>query len=219
MTKEELRHDSFVETTARISSYLQNNFMTVLVGLAGVALILVVGLFFWQSRARTESQAEQAFFQLTTRYTQGAYSEALIKADEVLDRFGNRKEGAWTLYFSGASHLALGENDQAIERFDEYLSRDEGGEYDQSARMGKALALESRGDLEAAVGIYGELLAETETTDGIHVQAALADTRALQKLGRIQEAIVVLESMLEGSTPQVRQEIESRLQTLRALAQ
>jgi tetratricopeptide (TPR) repeat protein len=219
MTKEELRHDSFVETTARISAYLQKNFMTVLIGLAAIALVLVVAIFFWQSRQRAEVQADQAFFRVTSRYAQGVYSEALIEADALLDRFGDRKEGAWTLYFAGASHLALSENDQAIRRFDEYLARDAGGQYDQAARMGKALALESRGDLEAAVEIYSQLRAETETTDGIHVQAALAETRALQKLGRLDDAIAVLEPMLEGASPDVTQEIQSRLQTLRALAQ
>ena len=217
MTKEELRHDSFVENTARIAAYLQNNFMTVLVVLAGIALVFVVSVFFFQSRARSAVQAEQAFFRVTSRYTQGVYSEALIEADAVIERFGDRNEGKWTLYFAGAAHLALAENDNAIERFDEYLARDSGGQYDQPARLGKALALESRGDHEQAIAIYRELRAETEPDNTLHVQAALAETRSLQTLGRLAEAIAVLEPMLDGASPQVAQEIEARLETLKAL--
>jgi tetratricopeptide (TPR) repeat protein len=219
LTKEELRHDEFVETTARITNYLQTNFMTVLVVLAGIALAVVVSVFFIQSQKRTAVQADQAFFRVTSRYAQGVYSEVLTEADAVLERFGDRDEGKWTLYYAGAAHLALSENDRAIERFDEYLARDAGGQYALSARMGKALALESRGDVEQAVSIYQELRAETESEDAIHVQAALAETRALQELGRSDDAIAVLESMLVGASPEVRQEIENRLQTLRALRQ
>jgi tetratricopeptide (TPR) repeat protein len=217
MTKEELRHDSFVETTTRVAAYLQNNFMTVLVILAGIALVFVIAIFFVQSRTRSAVQAEQAFFRVTSRYTQGVYSEALIEADAVIDRFGDRDEGKWTLYFAGAAHLALAENERAIERFDEYLARDGGGQYDLPARLGKALALESSGDREQAIALYRELRAETESDEALHVQAALAETRALQELGRLAEAIAVLEPMLEGASPQVTQEIETRLQTLKAL--
>jgi tetratricopeptide (TPR) repeat protein len=217
LTKEDLRHDEFVETTARITNYLQTNFMTVLVVLAGIALAIVVSVFFIQSQKRTAVQADQAFFRVTSRYAQGVYSEVLIEADAVLERFADRDEGKWTLYFAGAAHLALSENDRAIERFDEYLARDAGGQYVLSARMGKALALESRGELEGAVTIYGQLRSETDSEDAIHVQAALAETRALQELGRNDEAVAVLESMLVGASPEVRQEIENRLQTLQAL--
>lgn len=219
MTKEELRHDSFVENTARATAYLQNNFMTVLVVLAAIALVLVVGVFLRQSQVRSAVQAEQAFFRVSSRYAQGVYSEALIEADVVIERFGDRDEGKWTLYFAGAAHLALAENDRAIERFDEYLARDGGGQYDQSARLGKALALESRGDRDQAIELYRELRAETGSEDALHVQAALAETRALQDLGRLSEAIAVLEPMLEGASPQIAQELEARLQTLRALEQ
>lgn len=218
MTKEELRHDSFIETTARISSYLQNNFMTVAVVVVGIAVAIIVGVFFTQSQTRTAVQADQAFFQVTTRYTQGAYSEALVKSDELLQRFGGRQEGKWTLYYAGASHLALAENDRAIERFDEYLAADAGGQYAMPARLGKGLALESRGDLDQAVALYAEVRAATDTGSSLHVQAALAQTRALQSLGRTAEAVAILEPMLDGADPQVRTEIEARLATLKALA-
>ena len=217
LTKEDLRHDSFVETTARITGYLQHNFMTVLVVLAGIALAVVVSVFFVQSQKRTAVQADQAFFRVTSRYAQGVYSEVLIEADAVLDRYANRDEGKWTLYYAGAAHLALSENDRAIERFEEYLVQDPGGDYELSARLGKALALESRGDLDLAVEQYALIRAETEAGNANHVQASIAQTRALQELGRIDEAMAVLEPMLDGASAETRQEIENRLQTLRAL--
>lgn len=217
MTKEELRHDDFVETTAKVTAYLQKNFMTVLVALLGVLILIVLGVFFVKSQERTAVQADQAFFRVTGHYASGSYSEVLNEAQTVLDRFGDRREGKWTLYYAGAAHLALAENDRAIERFDEYLARDAGGDYELSAHLGKAIAYESRGDLELSAQSYGEVRAMTPVESAQHVQAAIGQTRVLQQLGRIDEAIAVLEPMLLDADPQVRQEIESRLQTLRAL--
>ena len=97
------------------------------------------------------------------------------------------------------------------------LRYNEGALNEALDHFGKALALESRGELEGAVTIYGQLRSETDSEDAIHVQAALAETRALQELGRNDEAVAVLESMLVGASPEVRQEIENRLQTLQAL--
>ena len=185
--------------------------------LPAILPLLVLGVFFVKSQERTAVQADQAFFRVTGHYSQGAYSEVLTEAQNVLDRYGDRREGKWTLYFAGAAHLALAENDRAIERFDEYLAKDAGGEYDLSARLGKAIALESRGDLAESATAYGEVRAATEANTAQHVQAAIGQTRVLQELGRIDEAIAILEPMLVDADPQVQSEVESRLQTLKAL--
>jgi len=217
LTKEELRHDSFVETTTRAAAYLQKNFMTVLVAILGILILIVLGVFFLKSQERTAVQADQAFFRVTGYYAQGAYSEVLTEAQTMLDLYGGRREGKWTLYYAGAAHLALAENDRAIERFDEYLARDPGGEYDMASRLGKAIAFESRGDLEDAARAYAEVRTASDPGSAQQTQAVIAETRVLQELGRIDEAIAVLEGLLLDADPQVQQEIRTRLDTLRAL--
>ena len=73
---------------------------------------LTLGVFFLKSQERTAVQADQAFFRVTGYYAQGAYSEVLTEAQTMLDLYGGRREGKWTLYYAGAAHLALAENDR-----------------------------------------------------------------------------------------------------------
>ena len=217
LTKDDLRHDPFVDTTARVTSYLQNNFMTVLVGVAAVAVVVVGVVFLQQSRESSRLQASQLAFRATALYQNGQYSDGLIVMDDLISQHGGSAEAKAALYLAGASHLALGENDEAVSRFEEYLDAASNGEYAVSARLGIALAQESRGEPQAAVDLYREVREGLATDSPFYVQAALGEARALQSLGRIEEAISVL-TPLEGVEDfQARQEIDNRLATLEAL--
>lgn len=217
LTKEELRHDAFVESTAKATAWLQGNFMTVLVTVVAVAVVAIGAIFFQQSRHRSQLQAGQLFFRATTLYTQGSYSEGLIHMDDLLSRFGGTREGKAALYLAGASHLALGENDRAVERFEAYLDAERQGFYAASARLGLGLAQEGRGELEAAVTAFEAARGALPVDDPRHVQAALAQARVLQNLGRIDAAIGVLEPLRGLEDFSLRQEVRTRLSALRAL--
>ena len=217
LTKDELRHDAFVDTTARVTAFLQRNFMGVLVGVAAVAVGVVVAVFIMQSRESSQVQAARSLFAVTTSYSAGQYSEALLQVEELLSRFGGTREGRAALYLAGASHLALGEHDEAIARFEEYLGAASSGTHAPAARLGLGLALEGRGDLERAVQQFQSVRTDVEPTAPVAVQAALGEARALQALGRIDDAIAVLTSLNEIEEFSSQQEIENRLATLRAL--
>ncbi len=217
MTKQELRHDAFVDSTARATHWLQQNFMTVVIAVVALVVITLGAIFFQQSHRRSELQAGQLFFQASGLYAQGSYSECLIQLDELISRFGGSREGRAALYLSGASHLGLGENDQAYDRFREYLDREPDGFYAESARLGLGLALEARGQVDEAVDAYRSVRAALPAGDPREVQAAVAEARTLQAAGRIDEAVAALESVGSLEDFAARQEIETRLAALRAL--
>jgi tetratricopeptide (TPR) repeat protein len=217
MTKEELRHDSFVEGTARITAYLQRHFMTVLVGVAIAALVVVGAIYIQQSRHRSQTQASQLMYRATSEYASGAYSQALLSLDDIISRFGGTSEGKSALYFSGACHLALGENDAAVEHFQEYLDEAPHGFYRDQCRAGLALALEDRGDLADAAQSFRDLRESLDKGTELYRQATFGEARILQKLGQYDAAIAVLQDLTTADDFAARQQAESRIAVLKSL--
>lgn len=217
MTKDELRHDAFVENTARATAYVQQHFMTVLLGVAVLAVVVVGSIYIKQSRQRNQVQASQLLHRATSEYASGAYSQALLSLDDIQSRFSGTSESRAATYFAGASHLALGENDPAIGYLEDYLDLEPNGLYAQSARMGLALAHESRGDLAEAAEGFRALRQAADPADPLHAQATFGEARVLQALGQIEAAITVLETLLTSDDYAARQKAENRIRVLQAL--
>ena len=217
LTKEELRHDPFLDTTARVTAYLQKNFMAILVGVAAVAVVVVVAVFIQQSRQSSQVQAARAYFSASSAYANGQYNEALLEVEELLGRFAGTEEGQAALYLAGASHLALGEHEEAMGRFRSYLEEAPDGQYATSSRMGLALAHEGLGELELAVEQFRAVREGVPPDAPAAVQAALGEARVLQELGRSDEAITALTPLTDVEDFSSRQEIQNRLDTLEAL--
>lgn len=219
MTKEELRHDSFSVAIARATSWVQQHFMAVIVGVAAIGIAVFAGVWMSQSNQRSQQEAGKLLHEATTAYASGLYSQSLLTLDDLLARHGGGEIGRDAVYLAGASHLALGEHDAAIERFRDYLDGAPRGSYAQSARMGLALALEGRGDHPEAAQTFSELVAALPLADPLHSQAAFGQARVLEGMGQFDAARGILEALLASGDFNVRSEAESHLAVLRAKAQ
>jgi tetratricopeptide (TPR) repeat protein len=216
LTKQDLRHDAFSEFVGKSYAFVQQRFLTILIVL-GVAAVAVIGtIYMSQSGRRSSQQASQLMYQATNRYNLGAYGESLVLLDDVMARYAGKPEGRAAVYYAGACHLALGENDAAVERFREYLEKAPQGLFATSARSGLALALEARGDAVEAVETFRQLRQSLPQDDALYAQAAFGEARVLEGLGRFQEALDVLEDLLPGTDAQTRLEAESRIAVLKA---
>lgn len=215
--RQALRQDSFVSSTARATAFLQQNFMSVLVGLVAVGVV-VVGTIWWsQTQERNSLQASQLMFQATSQYSNAAYSEALLTLDDLKSRFGGTREGRDAYYLSGAAHLALGESEQALQNFREYLDLTSQGMYTRAAQLGVALALESRGDLQEAADRLGELRAELDPESALFAQVCLAEARVQEARGLYDQAIEALRPLASTDQMAQRDEAQKRIAVLEAL--
>lgn len=217
-TKKDLRHDAFSEGIAKAYGFLQERFLSVALVIVILAAAVLGTIYVRQSQDRSSGEASQLMYRVTQQYNMGAYGECLLSIEELLGRFAGRPEGKAALYLAGASHLALGENDAAVDRFREYLQKEPKGFYALSARSGLGLALEARGELDEAAATMDELRGMLEPADAMYTSTCFAEARVLKDLGRFSDAVEVLQPLLEGDDFQARQEAESRIAVLQALA-
>jgi len=216
MTKQELRHDGFIEWITHATTWVQQNFMSVALGVVILAIGVVATVWFRQEQRQSRAEAGQLMHRASNSYLSGAYSEGLLTLDELLSRHGDTSDGRDGLYLAGASHLLLGENDKAIERFEEYLRARPRGLYAPSSKIGIALALEGRGDLAEAALNFRELRTGLASDDALRVQAGLGEARVMETLGQIGGAIEALESLLDTEDPTVQQQVKAEIAVLKS---
>ena len=179
-TKQELRHDAFAEGLASFYAFLQEKFLVVAVGVLVLAAVVLGTIYVQHSRHQTRQEASQKMYQATQLYDNAAYTQALQTLEELTGRYSGTKEGKAGIYFTGACHLALGENDAAVASFQQYLDSQPGGFYHLSAQHGLALAFEAQGKYLEASQAFAELLAELDPGDALNASARLGQSRALE---------------------------------------
>lgn len=216
MTKQELRHDSFVEWTAHATAWIQKNFMLVAVGVSVVAIVVVAGVWMRQNQINSQKQASILVHRASNAYLSGAYSEGLLTLGELLDKHPGTSDGKAARYLSGASHLLLSEHDQAIEQFRSYLDDQAGGMYGDAARMGLALAFEGRGDLAEAAQAFRELRTSLSESSSYLSQACFGEARVLERMGQFSGAREPLEALLGSEDAAVKAEAKARMAVLEA---
>jgi tetratricopeptide (TPR) repeat protein len=218
MTKEELRHDSFVEAMGNTTAWVQRHFMAVLLAILVLAIAVFAGVWMGQSRTRASLQASKLLHDASLAYSGGQYSQSLLTLEDLIARYGGSRAGKDAVYLAGASHLALGENDRALERFRQYLQDSPRGGFAQSANLGLGLALEARGERAEALAQFVLVQEAVPGEDPLYAQAGFARARVLAALGQSAEAATVLEALERSEDFTVRSEAESRLAVLRALS-
>ena len=215
-TKQELRHDPFAESLASFYAFLQERFLAVVVGVLVLAVVVLGTIYVRHSQQETRQEASQKMYQATQLYTSAAYSAALPGFEELSNRYSGTKEGKAAVYFAAACHLGLGENEAAVTAFREYLDEQPQGFYAKAAKHGLALALEAEGNNEEASKVLAGLIDELSPGDALSASARLTQSRVLEKLGKTDEAISVLQPLAAGEDFQARQEAESRIAVLQA---
>jgi tetratricopeptide (TPR) repeat protein len=198
------------------TAYLQKNFLTVVAAVAVVAVVVLVGIYLGQSRARSRQEASQMLYRAGSLISNGSFSEAILALDDLIARHGASPQGKAAHFLSGSCHLALSENDIALESFRRYLQVDPHGPYAASAQAGIALALEGQGQFAQAADEFRKVLATVSQDDPLYAQSVLGVARCLDKQGQTAAAIEALKPLAEAANNPARQDAESRIAVYRA---
>jgi predicted negative regulator of RcsB-dependent stress response len=223
LTRKELKHDSFMEGTARATDFLQVNYARVGIGLLVVVAIVFGVRFMQQGQARSAQKASYLLYRGESLLQRGAFAEAKQPLQELRDSFGGSKFAAQGSFDLAQAQAALGENDTALATIDKALS-DSGGDagLKTALRMLKGSVLGSLKRFPEAQTTVRDLLqtpglGARERYDGTLL---LADLLRLDgKPGAAADLLTTLQKEIDSGTLDIEaRDLENRIQLLKALA-
>ncbi|MHB8078430.1 MAG: tetratricopeptide repeat protein [Candidatus Krumholzibacteriia bacterium] len=223
LTRKELKHDSFMEGTARATDFLQANYARVGIGLL-IVIALIFGVrFMQQGQARAAQKASFLLFQGESLLQRGAFAEAKKPLQELRDSFGGSKFAPQAGFDLAQAQTALGENDAALATLDKILAGNSGDASLKAAlQMLKGSVLGSlKRYPEAQTTVRGLLQTPgLDARDRYDATLLLADLLRLDgKPGEAADALTALKKDIDSGTLDIEaRDLDSRIQLLKALA-
>ena len=187
------KQDAFVRSTFRMAEWANRNLRSVLVGAAGIAIIVVGVMYYrnFQASVRDQAATELATLRLTT-----TGPELLIPDLEAyIQRFAGVPAADEGRLLLARTYLDNGQPVEA-QRVANEISAGSDEPIGLAARTLTAAAQEASGDAEAALATY-ESLGETARFPFQRREARASAARILAALGRMAEAETIYGTIAE----------------------
>ncbi|NUO18242.1 tetratricopeptide repeat protein [bacterium] len=157
LTKEDLKHDTLVETAVKVESFYETHKQTVWMAAGGLvaAIVAIMALVGWMGSSADEESF--ALMQAKTAYGQRQLADAQAKFQQVQANYGG-ETAAEAQYYLARIKFDKGDYSGALMDFEACLksySPDEATA--QGAMAGVASALEATGRLDEAASKYMEV--------------------------------------------------------------
>jgi predicted negative regulator of RcsB-dependent stress response len=222
LTKKELKHDSFVESTEKGLELVQKHGKTVGLVAAAVVILIVGGSYMQKSKVSSTNQASYLLYQGEGMLSNGNLEGARVPLQECIDRYGDTEFGRLARVGLAKAYLAAGANDDAVASVDLWLKDvPESNPANRALKVARATALSSLARHADAATAFGELAASaTAPAEVFDFTIRQADNLRLG--GQPAEALKVLEA-LDGRrargeiTAPAATDLRSRLEVLRAI--
>ena len=187
------RQDAFIRSTFRLATWVNENMRAVLVGAAGVAMVVVGVVYYMNFQASVRDQAANEL--ATLRMT--ATDPELLIADlaayvERFDGVAAANEGRLLL---ARTYLDTGRSVEAAQ-VASTISEGPDRPVGLAARTLLAAAQEASGDAQAALGTW-EALGESARFAFQRREALASAARILASLGRLEEAETIFAAIAE----------------------
>jgi len=218
ITKKQMKEDTFISTTIRAWEFIREHENQFFIALLVLIIIVAAGGWYRHSRAVQKENAITQFSQGLFAYRRGDLKTAREMFKITYDKFGNTKEGAYSLYFIAKCDLEMGQNSKAMEGFQKYLDEKSGRYpyYHDAALDGLATALENERRYKEAADIYMKLIRELKTNRFMEAYYMRKAADNLKLSSRYDEAIEVLKSLKDKVKGLEKRDIEVELAVLEA---
>lgn len=223
ITRQDLKHDSFTEWTAKATEFLQENYLRVGLGLLAVVIVIVGIQLYQRGQERATRRAAYLLYQGESLLVRGAFAAARQPLQEVRDRFDDTPFARQAGLDLAQAQAAMGERDAALGTIDQTLR---GIADDDPVRhplvMLKISLLGALKRTDEAVAAGRELLARADLPAHQRYNATLLLADTLREAGRTGEAVELLTALqreINAGKLQVQaRDLESRIQLFKALA-
>ncbi len=211
--------DELITLTERIYLFFTRHYKTISIG-GVIVLILVLSFFFYQKWKRGQEEnayqlfniAIESYHLMSSPSREGSpqeYKNIIEKFNEVITKFPKTPSGKLSVLYKGNVYLRLGEFEEAIKAYEDFIQKEEGEKlYRSFAMEGLGYAYEGKKDYEKSVRAFKKLV---EIGNSFQIgNAYLGLGRCYEKLGKNQEALESYKSFLKVSTKSVMTNIVLR---------
>jgi TolA-binding protein len=178
ITKKSLKHDALVEGAAKGTRFVEDHLNKILIGAAVVVVVVVVAVMIMRGGRAAELQASAALANAAQSLNAGLAAQATQQYQAVIDEYpGTASAGAAT-YYMGTILFQEGKYDDAIQRFESYLT-----DYSQSPNLhraaleGKAAVLEQQRSFQDAAATFLALADQVPDAPSAFARYLLAAVR------------------------------------------
>ena len=170
--------------------------------IAAIVIIGVVAAVYLTSTGRETSdpQADLMHLQAMSLVNMGRFNEAENILLDLTSQHANTRAGKIGIYYLGVIYYHTGRFSESLERFEKFLSVQKNHELlEQSAQFGAACAAEGLKEYERAQQYYKKVTGDD--TSPFYTIASLSYARVTGILGDKEEALSILENLIEQEPP------------------
>lgn len=203
LTKREIKEDAFVTYAFRVVDYVKEHRSKVIMAVAAVIVVIAGASYISSSREAAEEEASRQLLAGMLQQRGGNYRGAAAAYEEVVSRYSGTDSGKLAVLYLGHARYELGQYEQALERYQEYLRKEKGDELTAAhATRGAAACMENTGRYEEAADLYESAARELDEADeapGDLMSAA----RCWKLAGKPERAMEILKEVID-SYPEYR---------------
>ncbi len=163
LSRRELRQDEFAKRILAAWAYVEENYIRVLAVGAGVAVLILLGVFVMHRMDARAGEAVEAEGRVRVLLLQGRVDDAILEAERMAEAYSGDAAAGRALQLAGGLYFETGRHAEAQAAFEKYLQEfDSTGPTGYSAWSGAAAAMEEQGDPASAAARYQAFAVEFE---------------------------------------------------------
>ena len=196
ITRKSMKQDEFVEAAFDAGEWLEDNWKTVVIGLAAAVAVVLVVLGFLAWRGARQAEAGELLAEGLTFYRDSNPTEALGLFEEASDKAGGGPLADVATLYQGLAQLEAGNAAAALGPLDDVARSTSNPVLSATAKANLAGALAAAGETERAESMWRELAA-AENPYFPREMALLGLGKLLMAQDRVGEAQGVLREVVD----------------------